>query len=283
MNWSSRVRAFVRMVLRVVRSIVVLLLWYTPASVALFRGTARETVVAALLTSFCAVYWYALRKKPRAPERFGTLPLAPLRSSAWWVAGLALITPLTVNSSATLFTLLGYPLDRVPDPVTPFLHRPGGLLAVGAVAVLVAPVLEEFAFRGWIQTPLERRLGAPGAILITALLFAALHLEPLQTPFLFVDGVILGVAVCLTRSIWAGVAIHFGNNLLSMLCDVPRVAAILDLAGPVRWWKVLPFALLTTIALILLLRGLRRATRSTGSSLLVAHPSAPLVSADLAS
>lgn len=280
MNQSWNVIAWVRTVLRVVGSIIVLVLWYMPTSVALLHWPVRVTVAAALLTSFCAVYWYALRK-PRATERFGALPLAPLRSSACWVAGLALATPLAVAGAGALFILLGYPLANAPDPLAPFLHRPGGWLAVSAVALLVAPVLEEFAFRGWIQTPLEQQLGAPGAILITALLFAALHMEPLQTPFLFFDGVVLGVAVYLTRSIWAGVAIHFGINLLAMLSEVPRVAAVLDLAGPARWWKVLSFLLLITIAFFFLLRGLRRATRSTRSPSPVAQPSAPFVPADL--
>jgi membrane protease YdiL (CAAX protease family) len=78
-----------------------------------------------------------------------------------------------------------------------------------------APLVEEFGFRGWTQRPLERALGAPAAIVLTAAVFGALHQGP--APNRVLGGIVYGSAVVLTGSIWAGVLLHAGSNALSQL------------------------------------------------------------------
>lgn len=76
-----------------------------------------------------------------------------------------------------------------------------------------APLLEELAFRGWVQRPLERRFGAWPAILFTAFLFALAHMQPDAIPIRLAGGLALGYVTYATRSLWAGVVLHVAWNL----------------------------------------------------------------------
>lgn len=81
---------------------------------------------------------------------------------------------------------------------------------------VVPAFVEEFAIRGTVMQPL-RRYGDKFAILMSALVFALMHGNMLQIPFAFVAGIAIGYAVTVSGSMWVGVAIHFLNNLMSVL------------------------------------------------------------------
>ncbi len=90
---------------------------------------------------------------------------------------------------------------------------------VYAFSIAVVPALvEEFAIRGMVLQPL-RKYGDKFAIIASALIFAVLHGNLIQSPFAFIAGVGLGYAVCITNSVWTGVLIHFLNNLYSVVTE----------------------------------------------------------------
>jgi membrane protease YdiL (CAAX protease family) len=93
-----------------------------------------------------------------------------------------------------------------------WMAQPGGEAAFVVLTVAVAPLLEEFGFRGWIQRPVEQRLGAQPAIAVSALLFAIAHFQPDYLPVRLAGGLVLGHAVYATRSVWTGVALHLAWN-----------------------------------------------------------------------
>jgi membrane protease YdiL (CAAX protease family) len=97
----------------------------------------------------------------------------------------------------------------------------GGLPALAVVAtVLVAPVAEETVFRGFVHAWLLGRVPAWAAALVSATLFSAAHYAYGQpTIFLpiFCVGLVLAVMYTYTRSIWPGVIVHAGLNLLSTI------------------------------------------------------------------
>jgi membrane protease YdiL (CAAX protease family) len=113
----------------------------------------------------------------------------------------------------TVLLSLGLARDiEYAEPVKKWLERPGGEAVFIVLAIAVAPLLEEFAFRGWVQRPMERRLGAQAAITGSALLFALAHMQADYLPVRLAGGLVLGHAVYATRSIWAGVALHVAWN-----------------------------------------------------------------------
>lgn len=86
-----------------------------------------------------------------------------------------------------------------------------------AVAVVFAPILEEFLFRGAILQGLKPQLGARAACLWSAAFFAMFHFyNPWQILPTFFLGLILGWLVLRTGSIWSAIVLHSGFNGASL-------------------------------------------------------------------
>jgi len=130
---------------------------------------------------------------------------------------LALLAPAMSAGALSMWMLLGAlggeTEGPLPRQIVEYGERPGGSLVLFVLIAAIAPLVEEFAFRGWMQRPLERRLGPAPAIALTALLFALAHLQPGGIPIRLVGGAALGYAVWATRSIWSGVALHVAWNV----------------------------------------------------------------------
>lgn len=78
--------------------------------------------------------------------------------------------------------------------------------------VIVAPLTEELLFRGIILRGLLGRCRAASAVLLSAALFALIHLNPWQLLSAFLIGVILGWVYLRTGSVWLCVLGHAVNN-----------------------------------------------------------------------
>lgn len=85
----------------------------------------------------------------------------------------------------------------------------------------VTPALsEELAFRGIIQTRLERVVGVREALLIQAALFSVGHLLPMIFISHFLMGLTFGYLRLRTRSIYPGMALHGAWNAFVVLQEV---------------------------------------------------------------
>jgi membrane protease YdiL (CAAX protease family) len=89
--------------------------------------------------------------------------------------------------------------------------------------VVLAPAMEELLFRGLLFRLFERsRLGANGAVAITAVLFAAMHVQYwdrwLGLSQVFLDGILLGLARKTARSVPLCFLMHaIGNGYAAYL------------------------------------------------------------------
>jgi membrane protease YdiL (CAAX protease family) len=93
----------------------------------------------------------------------------------------------------------------------------GNALWLALIGLAVAPgIAEELFCRGFLQRGLQRRLGAPVAIGISALLFGALHVDPVHALFATALGLYLGVAAYWADSTRASIGCHLVNNLASV-------------------------------------------------------------------
>ena len=84
--------------------------------------------------------------------------------------------------------------------------------------VVMAPLFEEIFFRGFMFRGIEAsRLGAPGAILITALIWAVIHIQydAFLMGYIFVLGVVFGAARARHRSVYLTIALHALVNLIA--------------------------------------------------------------------
>ena len=135
------------------------------------------------------------------------------------LAGLGLY-PFSAFSAAVLASLFGYQGTlTAPDaiPSTPLM----AVLAIVALAVM-APLCEEFLFRGVIQPAYETR-GPRWAVLFVGFLFIAFHLSLVQGLSIILLALMLGFVNYRTRSLPASILAHFGANVLAALVVVQNV------------------------------------------------------------
>ena len=101
-----------------------------------------------------------------------------------------------------------------------FQDRRSALLLM-SMAVLVAPVLEETIFRGYIYPVIARSFGVTTSILVTGTLFGLLHASQLwgawaKIALLVVVGIVFTYARARTRTVVASYLLHVSYN--SFLC-----------------------------------------------------------------
>jgi membrane protease YdiL (CAAX protease family) len=151
-----------------------------------------------------------------ADERRESLRARRLTGSAWsWsllAGGLGIVA--LVVALQLVNRLLVLPPQQLPD----LAQVPR--ITVVALLVMAAPVagiVEEAAFRGYMQGPIERRYGIVVAILITGTMFAIAHLDftLILWPYYVAVAAIYGMVTYLSGSILPAVALHTIGNLYS--------------------------------------------------------------------
>jgi membrane protease YdiL (CAAX protease family) len=175
---------------------------------ALLGGFAVAAALVAAISS---------RARNRVSRRaFGLLALGGLAGFAGYPAAAACFTAL---AGWTGWAALGS-------------ASPGaGGAAHGAVAVLLAPVLEELLYREHLLLALRAAVGGGLAVAITSLFFALPHLAPPMVFASFFAGLVLGIARLLSGSIALCIGIHAGLNTAAFVCGHPP----LRWALPVAW------------------------------------------------
>lgn len=93
---------------------------------------------------------------------------------------------------------------------------PASRLAMIVAAVVVAPVVEEFIFRGYLYGVLRRYLGFGAGLVLNAALFAGIHLHVPSLAPLFVFALCLTLAYERTGSLLVPMAMHALFNALSV-------------------------------------------------------------------
>lgn len=81
--------------------------------------------------------------------------------------------------------------------------------------VVLAPVVEEIYFRGFIMPATTKRFGWLIGITVSAVLFAILHLQLNVIVYTFVFGIILAALYIKTKSIIPSIILHIMNNLIA--------------------------------------------------------------------
>ncbi|MEO0414980.1 MAG: CPBP family intramembrane glutamic endopeptidase, partial [Verrucomicrobiota bacterium] len=85
------------------------------------------------------------------------------------------------------------------------------------LAVIVAPVVEELLFRGYLYPALKKQTSALFAALVSGAIFAVVHANlPAFLP-LWSLAILLCLSYELTRTIWAPIGIHALFNLMNVI------------------------------------------------------------------
>ena len=98
-----------------------------------------------------------------------------------------------------------------------FIGMSRNVFGIIAIAVM-APLVEELLFRGAIEGHFLQTGKRPSmAILLSALIFGLIHVNPAQVPFAFCLGLVFGWLYYRTGSIIPGMIGHFLNNSLATI------------------------------------------------------------------
>ncbi len=147
----------------------------------------------------------------------------PLRGTGLGLGVFAAALPVCVATlivAGLVLRAMGIPPKEHPlleelarTPTTPAL-----MLAIVQAGVL-APLAEEFLYRGLLMTALYRYMRPAGAMAASSLVFAAAHalLEPQAVVPLFILGLALAYAAYRTRSLLAPVVGHAAFNTLMVV------------------------------------------------------------------
>ena len=122
------------------------------------------------------------------------------------------------------------------------------------MSALVAGGVEEAAFRGYMQAPLERRYGPSIAIAVVALVFFFAHFAPIAAlPGFVLGGIMWGLLAFWSGSILPGVLLHTLVDTVSFLWAWSNPAHGKQLASS-RVWETgvdTNFCLLASGALVM--------------------------------
>jgi membrane protease YdiL (CAAX protease family) len=179
---------------------------------AVTSGITLYAVLLAFLLGFLAM-------RKLSPVRvFGLAPAHWPRVLALGLFGFAATYP-AVLVVEQLTSALG-PSASDSDEMVQYLSgplSPTHKAAAIALAVLVAPLTEEFIFRGFFYGVLKRHFGQLAAMAASAAFFAAVHQNIPALPALFVLAVGFTLAYELTGSLWAPVLMHALFNGVSVV------------------------------------------------------------------
>ena len=217
------------------------------------------TPAATLLVVIGAVRVFRLRPYP-------ALQLRPATNSQLLLSVPVALSLFVVSDQLANLSRAVIPMDENFLRTVAELVRADGpfewLLRLAGIGVGAA-VSEELLFRGVILTGF-RRLGRLGAILLSALLFTAMH--GLLLPNYFVAGVVLGLAASATGSILVPISIHLFHNVAALLLF--NLAEIETLGDPL-WTPagiLVPALGILAIGAVVYLRGIADDIRATAGA-----------------
>lgn len=123
-------------------------------------------------------------------------------------------------------------------PIQDLFQTRESVLFVAATAILVAPLVEETVFRGFLYPVLARSWGVAAGVIFTGMLFGLVHSMQLsggygQIGLLMVVGIVLTYARARTGTVVASYLLHLGYNTLLFVAfyfatsgfrDLPKVS-----------------------------------------------------------
>jgi membrane protease YdiL (CAAX protease family) len=98
----------------------------------------------------------------------------------------------------------------------PSVHAAGDVALLGLIVGIVVPIGEEVFFRGLVLGALRRALNRHAAVAVSALFFAAAHLQLVELLPILILGLVLGYLYEFTGSLVPGMIAHGVNNLAAL-------------------------------------------------------------------
>jgi membrane protease YdiL (CAAX protease family) len=193
--------------------------------------TVIGTVIQNIVLIGTAVFLASRTSRPR-PWHFG------LRKSRFWpTVGWSALGLVSFYVFAATYSAILNPSGE--QTVAEDLGADKGtfaLIVAGVLVIVIAPIAEEFFFRGFFYRALRTRFRIPTAALIGGLVFGAIHFTGSDTLSILPILGVLGVVFCLvyerTGTLFAPIALHAVNNTVAFSVATDGSVAISLILGP---------------------------------------------------
>jgi uncharacterized protein len=157
------------------------------------------------------VWWFAVRKHDGSLKTLGFVDFRP-----WILAmGIGLLLGYYIVTALYALLLDSFGLEIGTD-LTPLVRQLSTPWPLIVSAVVVAPLVEETFFRGFVFAGLRARYDWRWAAVISSALFAAAHMELTFFIPAFMSGCLLAYLYQRSNSVWPGVIIHAATNAIAM-------------------------------------------------------------------
>lgn len=173
-----------------------------------------------LLVILAAIVFFLRWRGLRLRELFGLRRVGLGRVLGWSLLFLVAAFPFIAVVNLATQALLDGRVEQ--QPLVEFFREAAtrgnypAMASVAVAAVLIAPLCEEFLFRGYFYGVGKRYLGPWISVPLTALLFAAYHTNLAALPGLFVLALALNLAYERTGSLLVPIAMHALFNATSL-------------------------------------------------------------------
>jgi len=175
------------------------------------RVTSTSSMVWAFLSAQVAVMLgtvlLARRYRVNVRETFSLRPFKPILVPAIMLAGACGVVVIMGLYAHVMPERQAQGLEKIIENLV----QSSPLLIFVLMAIL-PPICEELLCRGWILSSMRTRYGAIAAVVISALLFALLHVDISRVPATFAAGLLLGFILVRTGSIFASILFHMTWN-----------------------------------------------------------------------
>lgn len=192
--------------------------WMSHADTSAIAVIATLLIAAAWIVHLTRRWWPALWSVGPTPGFGFSAPRPPVMIMV--AAAVGVLMPM-VGGVLTQWLAQGHEVSQ--DIKQLGAHIPLVLrLPLALMVVSIGPLVEELLFRGVLLSAVSRYVGNAWSIVLTAVLFAVVHLPDLSflwyaLPNLALLGLVLGWLRVQSDSIWPSVTAHGMNNLLAVV------------------------------------------------------------------
>lgn len=185
-------------------------------------GPLWQTIAVDVWVYGVPIIWYFVRVRPKGLELRSLRGHLP--QSRKWLFYVLLNVPVFMLSIGSIIVIYSLISRVAPHVVEDLLSKP--VSEVQAVvsnplwttvlelfgALVLAPIVEEFIFRGFLLHRFTEKWRVAKAIIMVSIIFGVLHIN-------FFGAAAFSVVLCVvylyTKSIWPSVFLHFINNVVS--------------------------------------------------------------------
>jgi uncharacterized protein len=164
--------------------------------------------------------------KDRSIPRSKSIAVDALMGALTWLIGFPFVIAIGQLADILLYFFFGF--KNYEQVAVRYLKTTLGspeMLTVALITILIAaPIIEEFMFRGCLQTYLKRFMSSKNAIILSALCFSLFHFSSSQgignislIASLFIFALFLGFIYERQASLFASVSLHIIFNTVSTL------------------------------------------------------------------